>query len=652
MIHYSNPSNLQDQVKTTTGACVINCDQPSKDTSTSEPLVTSGLSSDGCKFDGSEPSSVPINKRTIVPMTKSDILSIATEVKEKIEEELQSLREELIICDAQIARFKSDYTQIQLWKKGIFEKFPKGMILSSPPGHGKTVFMEAIGNLIAGDDKECIQFLKGTDLLAEMSKEEIENKYFSKAKLSYKNSLEGSEDRKCFVYCVDEIDSAVMKGHKHDTTNEQDVFRNTIQSLMDGGTKLSMPNIYIIGTTNVPFEKFHEALLRPGRFGTHITFEKVSSENIEKLIKLYLKAHPTITIANKDIPFVCALYEGMTPAEIKGQIDKIATWSITEAFSMAHEDGEQTVEKYAVPTSAFKKMLYPDWQVDENFRQQVKQLQRVQKYYPDLSYASSQMKESLSIITDIANRKAVGMFSIILLQGKAGCGKTAFLHELLQRFKAEDKDYLVDNYSVIKSVRPSDRKYRDTERNLSGTSISTLCSALDEHHCTICAIDDGEWLAGSPFLPCSGSGVHQYDPSLFINEWNHTENRNKKSKVILLVTFDRKSFLRKLNKPLDSGSDIASEFKAATGLNGVIEGAIDLPETIEGADLDQLISKFTVDDNRKMKKILEKHKLPIKQLVSLMSFAKAQNETIHVDKFKNLLKLNCGNGSKAPDYFS
>ncbi|WP_257264784.1 ATP-binding protein [Endozoicomonas sp. ONNA2] len=651
MIHYSNPSNFQDQVKTTTGACDINCDQPSKDTSTSEPLVAIGFSSDGSKLDGSEPSSVPISKRAIAPMTKSDILSTATKVKEKINEDLQSLSEELIICDNQIARFKSDYTQIRLWQSGLFEKFPKGMILSSPPGHGKTVFMQAIGNMIVGDDKECVQFLKGTDLLVEMPEEEILDKYLSEAKLSYKNSLEGSEHRKCFVYCIDEIDSAFMKGSKHDTTPQQDACRNTIQSLMDGGTELSLPNIYLIGTTNEPIKKFHEALLRPGRFATHISFEKVSSENIEKLIKFYLKAHPTITISNKDIPFVCALYEGMTPAEIKGQIDKVATWSITEAFSIAHEDGEQTVEKYTVPFAAFKKMLFPDWQIDENFSQQVKQLQRVHPYYQDLSYASSQMKESLSLITDIANRKAVGMFSIILLQGKTGCGKTAFLHELLQRFKAEDKDYLVDNYSVIKSVRPSDRKYRDTERNLSATSISTLCSALDEHHCTICAIDDGEWLAGPHFLPCSGTGIHQYDPSLFINEWNHTENRNKKSKVILLVTFDRKSFLRKLDKPLDSGSDIASEFKAATGLNGVIEGAINLPETIEGADIDQLINKFTVDDSRKMTKILKKHNLPIKQLISLMSFAKDQNETIYVDKFKNLLKLNCGNGSKAPDYF-
>ncbi|WP_257264786.1 AAA family ATPase [Endozoicomonas sp. ONNA2] len=624
--------------KTTTNVS-IDCQVPS--TENSGPLPKVGISATEGNFDGSEPPPVSITKRPIKPLSESDIAETTAKVIEAANNELQSVKEELVICDEKVELFKQDLIQIRLWENEIYRTFPKGMLLSSAPGHGKTVFMQAIGNMITEGDRERIQFLTGADLLQGLNNDRMECEYFAKAKLAYENYLKGLQPRRCFVYCIDEIDNAFMQDLYFRASKEQEACRNLLQSLLDGG-KLTLPNIYIIGTTNQPFKHFHPALLRAGRLGNHISFNELSLENIKKLIKLYLKAHPTIRVEDNVLPLVAALYyERLTPADIKEQIDKIATWSITETFSTVLENGEQTIDTIDIPFAFFKSMLYPNWKTNEVFKAQLRQLRRVYPYIRGLSYASSQMEKALSLLTDIANRQDVGKFSIILLQGKAGSGKTAFLHELLQRFKAGDKEYSVDHYCVIKSMLPSYHKGDYiTSIDLSETSTRNMVGSIVQHYSTILALDDGEWLAGADLLPCTGAGNQQHDPSIFINDWNQTENRHKKSNTILLVTFDGEKLLQKIESSRSAGLITENEFKAATGLNGVVEGMINLPEFFEEEnDVEHLIGNFVVDEPAKITEAMKGKKLPIKEFISLIISSK-RNGTVNADRFQKLLDLN------------
>ena len=645
MINSSSGSSVQQNQ--TTMVFHKACEAPSTENSSVSSKVGNSSNADHC--DGSRPSSVPINERAVQPLTASNIRIIAAKVKEKVKEDLQKLKEKLIICDPQIDDFEKDYTQILLWQARILESFPKGMLLSSRPGLGKTVFMQAAGNMIVGKDKDCIQFLRGADLL-----KGGHNKIFSDARSYYEKSLKASESRrKCFVYCIDEIDTAFMKKRHDIASADQDACRNAIQSIMDGGTELSIPPIYIFGTTNIESSKFHPALIRSGRFGNHVSFDKRSSEVIQKLIKLYLKSHSTINVEDKNIPLLSALYDGKSPAEIKDQIDKIAASSINEGFFIIQEDDEQTTEKCNVPFNAFKNMLYPPWQTNKNFNREVKQLKRLFPYFHDLPYSSRQMKEALSLMTDIAHRQEVGAYSIILLQGKAGSGKTAFLHELLQQFKAEDKEYLVDHYSVIRYAKPCPEIDWNTNTvvNVSSESTEAMCRAKNSHYRSVIVIDGGDWLVDRLFLPTTGSGCFQYDPSIFLHEWNKTENSNKKNNVILLVAFNSEAVLQKLNlQPNDKVT--ANEFKNTTGLGGVIEGIIKLPEYIDDADVEQLLGKFAVDDAGEMTKTLENERLSIKKLMSLIFSSKSRNGTIDSGRFKNLLKLNRKYDPNRPVFYS
>ena len=639
MINRSSGSTSQNQSQTTEDLC-----KALKPLSTGSPSASGkvGHRSTAGHCDDPLPSPVPVTKRAVQPLAVSNVRVTLSRIKETVKEDLQKLKEKLLICDDEVDRFKSDYTRIRLWEERILESFPKGMLLSSPPGMGKTVFMQAAGNLVVGEDKKRIQFLTGADLL-----NGGDEKIFSNARSSYETSLKGLEPRKCFFYCIDEIDTAFAQKLVNVPTPEQEACRNTIQSIMDGGTELSVPNIYIIGTTNLPFGKFHPALLRPGRFGNQVTFDQKSSDQIQILIKLYLKSHPAINVEDRDIPLLSALYEGKTPAYIKEQIDKIATWSITEGLSISQEDGEQTVEK--IPFSAFKKMLYPPSQINRNFDKEVKRLQRLHPYFHNLSYSSSQMKKALSLMTDIANRQEeVGVCSIILLQGKAGSGKTAFLHELLQRFKAEDKECIVDYYSVITSIDPHSYATGTSENFVSASSTTFMLKAIDYHFSSIMVIDDGDWLVDNCFLPTSGEGsLQRQDPSLFINEWNQTEDRSKKSNIILLIAFNSESVSKKLGMQ-PSRKVTASEFMYTTGLEGVIEGVIDLPENIGGADIEQILDKFAVDGTREITKTLKNEKLSIKQLMSLIFSSKTRNGMVDSDEFKKLLELNRKNDSDSP----
>ncbi|WP_257264785.1 ATP-binding protein [Endozoicomonas sp. ONNA2] len=640
--------------KTTIDA-VKQCEAPSMESAGPSPKV--GLSSTEGNFDGPGPSAVPITKRSVAPLTRREMLMTAARVIKEAKVELQRLKEKLIICNDKVDRFELDFLKIRLWEKYILDKFPKGMLLSSPPGYGKTVFMQNVGNMIVGEDKERIEFITGADLLHKLSGKN-KDECFSKAKSYHNKTLNGFAQRKCFVYCVDEIDSAFMKGSRYMHTDLQENCRNFFQAILAGGPELTIPNIYVIGTTNVKISNYHPALIRSGRLENHITFDSMPLVNNEKLINLYLKAHPSIRVDDKDMPLLSALYEDLTPADIKDQIDLIATGSAIESFAKVPVNGEQTKAQRIIPFTAFKQTLYPIGEINDRFKDQVKQLTREHPYFPDLSYTRSQMKEALSLLTDITKRQDTGIFSIILVQGRSGSGKTAFLHELLKHFKAGDTECFVDHYTVIKSVNYNEPKGHSNDYNkLKSQNNMALLSAEDlsrstlEYHNTILAMDDGEWLAGTDFLPCRGEKVCQHDPSKFINDWNQTENRKKKNNTILLVTFDGHKILQKLETARVSGLVTASEFKAATGLRGVIEGVICLPDYVEDTDIDQLAGKLGVDDTSTITDILKGKKLTIKQLMSIIYSSQKNNGTKNADRLKNLLEINDKCGPEAPDHY-
>lgn len=135
-------------------------------------------------------------------------------------------------------------------------KMPKGVLLSGPPGCGKTLLARAV----AGE--------AGVPMIVASGSEFIEMYVGVGAKRIREIFEEAKKMAPCIIF-IDEIDSIGIKRGGSQTSNnaEQDQTINQLLTAMDGFVKNS--GIIVIAATNRT-DILDEALLRPGRFDRNI----------------------------------------------------------------------------------------------------------------------------------------------------------------------------------------------------------------------------------------------------------------------------------------------------------------------------------------------------------------------------------------------
>lgn len=191
---------------------------------------------------------------------------------------------------------------------------PRGVILSGPPGTGKTMMAEAI----AGQAGVPIIMVSGADLISSVvgRQEEQLREIFEVAK----------QNAPC-VLCFDEIDAiAGERFDSVDTTNKKYANAEVDQFL----SLLSGPlDFVVIGTTNKP-KILDRAVIRPGRFDKHIVVPLPDEEARISILNIHLKD-------KKIDPTVSVLKLASLSADFSGA--KIASWikqAATAAFEANH----------------------------------------------------------------------------------------------------------------------------------------------------------------------------------------------------------------------------------------------------------------------------------------------------------------------------
>ncbi len=192
-------------------------------------------------------------------VTFDDVAGV-DEAKEELEEVVEFLREP--------EKFRA-----------VGAEIPKGVLLTGPPGSGKTLLARAI----AGEANVPFLYISGSDFV----------EMFVGVGASRVRDLfeQAKHHDRCIVF-IDEIDAVGRHrgtgiGGGHD---EREQTLNQLLVEMDGFDKNS--GVIILAATNRP-DVLDPALLRPGRFDRRIQIDAPDVKGREAIVRIYIRERPT-----------------------------------------------------------------------------------------------------------------------------------------------------------------------------------------------------------------------------------------------------------------------------------------------------------------------------------------------------------------------
>lgn len=203
-------------------------------------------------------------------------------------------------------------------------KHVRGLIISGPPGCGKTLLARQIGKLLNCND---IKYVNGPELLNMYVGESESNtrKLFEDA-INDKNS-----DDLHLIIC-DEFDALCrQRGTNGHNTPVHDNVVNTLLSYIDGVNQLN--NILMICMTN-RMDLIDPAILRPGRLELHIEVSLPDVNGRTEILNIHTSSMKKHGYLDDDVNLndLAIRTNNFTGAEIEGLIKNASSYAITRSM--------------------------------------------------------------------------------------------------------------------------------------------------------------------------------------------------------------------------------------------------------------------------------------------------------------------------------
>jgi transitional endoplasmic reticulum ATPase len=218
-----------------------------------------------------------------------------------------------------------------LFKKAAI-KPPKGILLTGPPGCGKTLVAKAIAN----ESRVNFISVKGPALLSKYvgESEKGVRETFRKARLA----------APCIVF-FDEIDALVpIRGAGGSDSHVSDRVLAQFLAEMDGIEELK--GVFVLGATNRP-DMLDPAVLRPGRFDAIVEIPPPNEQARREIFEVHLSGKPLA--GDAETAKLAARSDTLTGADIAGICHRAALVAVRRAVTGA---GDQPPDEAAVCLTA------------------------------------------------------------------------------------------------------------------------------------------------------------------------------------------------------------------------------------------------------------------------------------------------------------
>ena len=198
---------------------------------------------------------------------------------------------------------------------------PKGVLLTGPPGTGKTMLAKAVANAT----KATFLGLVGAELA---------QKYIGEGGRMVRELFDLAREKAPSIIFIDELDSIGSKRLDTATSGDREVQRTLMQLLSEMDGFESLNNVKVIAATNRP-ELLDVALLRPGRFDRIIEIPMPDVNARTTIFQVHSKSMPLF----EDVKLrkLAIMADGFSGAEIKS--------TVIEAGISAISDGRDSVTK-------------------------------------------------------------------------------------------------------------------------------------------------------------------------------------------------------------------------------------------------------------------------------------------------------------------
>ena len=217
--------------------------------------------------------------------------------------------------------------ELPLAKPEAFRDFgidpPKGVLITGPPGTGKTMLAKAVANSTE------VTFLG-------IVGSELAQKYIGEGGRMVREMFDLARSKAPSIIFIDEIDAIGSKRLDVATSGDREVQRTLMQLLAELDGFDSLDDVKVIAATNRP-ELLDAALLRPGRFDRIITINNPNTEARELIFDVQSKHMPI----SDDVSFrkLAIVTDGYSGAEIKSVLIEAGMQAISDGRSTCnHKD--------------------------------------------------------------------------------------------------------------------------------------------------------------------------------------------------------------------------------------------------------------------------------------------------------------------------